>query len=86
MGEGRDADMVEVDHGETRRANDALDTEDGGESSMNAATDATLRRIDLTVARLMLTHDQLPLDRRSGYLEARKRLRRARVRRFRQLQ
>jgi hypothetical protein len=53
---------------------------------MNAATDATLRRIDLTVARLMLTHDQLPEERRPGYLEARKRLRRARVRRFRQLQ
>jgi hypothetical protein len=53
---------------------------------MNAASDSTLRRIDLTVARLMLTHDRLPVERRPGYLEARTRLRRARVRRFRQLQ
>jgi hypothetical protein len=52
---------------------------------MNAATDATLRRIDLTVTRLMLTHDRLPIERRPAYLEARKRLRLARVRRFRQI-
>jgi hypothetical protein len=52
---------------------------------MNAATDATLKRIDLTVARLVLTHDRVPLERRPGYLEARKRLRLARVRRFRQI-
>ena len=53
---------------------------------MNAQTDATLRRIDLTVARLLLTHNQLSPERRSAYLEARKRLQRARARRFRQLQ
>ena len=53
---------------------------------MNAQTDSTLRRIDVTVARLVLTHYQVPLERRPGYLEARKRLQRARVRRFRQLQ
>ena len=53
---------------------------------MNAETDSTLRRIDLTVARLVLRHDQVPRERRPGYLEARKRLQLARVRRFRQLQ
>jgi hypothetical protein len=53
---------------------------------MNAASDSTLRRIDLTVARLLLKYNQLPAERRLGYLEARKRLLRARVRRFRQLQ
>jgi hypothetical protein len=52
---------------------------------LNAATDATLRRIDLTVTRLLQTHDQLPTARRPGFLEARKRLQRARVRRFGQL-
>ena len=52
---------------------------------MNATTDATLRRIDLTVARLVQTHAQLPTARQPGFLEARKRLQRARVRRFRQL-
>ena len=52
---------------------------------MNASTDATLRRIDLTVARLVQTHEQLPPVRRPGFLEARKRLQRARMRRFRQL-
>ena len=52
---------------------------------MNAHTDATLRRIDLTVARLLLTHNQLSPERRPAYLEARKRLQRARVRRFRKL-
>ena len=57
-----------------------------GGDTLNAATDATLRRIDLTVARLMLTHDRVPLERRPGYLAARKRLRLARVRRFQQLQ
>jgi hypothetical protein len=54
-------------------------------SELNATTDATLRRIDLTVTRLLQTHHQLPPDRRPGFLEARKRLQRARVRRFRQL-
>ena len=53
---------------------------------MNATSDATLQRIDRTVNRLVLTHEQVPVDRRPGYLEARKRLRLARVRRFRQLQ
>ena len=53
---------------------------------MNATTDATLRRIDLTVARLIRTHDLRPSARRAGFLEARKRLQLARVRRFRQLQ
>jgi hypothetical protein len=53
---------------------------------MNAATDATLRRIDLTVTRLLLAHAQRPQERRPAYLEARRRLQRARVRRFRQLQ
>lgn len=52
---------------------------------MNAATDPTLRRIDLTVARLVLTHEQVPVERRPGYLEARNRLRLARMRRFRQI-
>jgi hypothetical protein len=52
---------------------------------MNATTDATLRRIDQTVARLVLTLDLVPLDRRAGYREARKRLQLARMRRFRQL-
>lgn len=53
---------------------------------MNATSDAILQRIDRTVTRLVLTHEQVPMDRRPGYLEARKRLRLARVRRFRQLQ
>ena len=53
---------------------------------MNAQTDSTLRQIDLTVRRLVETHEQLPTARRPGFLEARKRLQRARVRRFRQLQ
>ena len=48
-------------------------------------SDTTLRRIDLTVARLLQTHAQLPEARRPAFLEARKRLQRARVRRFRQL-
>jgi len=53
---------------------------------LNASTDATLRRIDLTVDRLIRTHDQRAPARRPGFLEARKRLQLARVRRFRQLQ
>ena len=53
---------------------------------MNAETDSTLKRIDATVARLVLTHYQVPPKRRPGYLEARERLRLARMRRFRQLQ
>jgi hypothetical protein len=53
---------------------------------LNASTDATLRRIDLTVRRLVRTHDQCPPARRAGFLEARKRLQLARMRRFRQLQ
>jgi hypothetical protein len=53
---------------------------------LNATTDATLRRIDLTVARLVQTHEQLPAARRPGFMEARKRLQLARMRRFRQLQ
>jgi hypothetical protein len=53
---------------------------------LNAATDTTLRRIDLTVTRLLHTHAQLPPARQPGFLEARKRLQQARVRRFRQLQ
>ena len=52
---------------------------------LNAHTDPTIRRIDLTVARLLLTHNQLSPERRPAYEEARKRLQRARVRRFRQL-
>ena len=52
---------------------------------MNAETDATLKRIDMTIARLLLTFYQVPAARRAAYLEARHRLRRARVRRFRQL-
>jgi hypothetical protein len=52
---------------------------------LNAATDATLRQIDLTVRRLVETHAQLPTERRPAYLEARRRLQRARMRRFRQL-
>ena len=52
---------------------------------MNATTDATLRRIDLTVMRLVKSHAQLPAARQPGFLEARKRLQRARMRRFRQL-
>jgi hypothetical protein len=52
---------------------------------LNATTDATLRRIDLTVRRLVETHEQLPEARRPGFLEARKRLQLARMRRFRQL-
>jgi hypothetical protein len=53
---------------------------------LNAETDATLKRIDVTVARLLLTQSQVTPERRSGYLEARKRLQLARIRRFRQLQ
>jgi hypothetical protein len=52
---------------------------------LNAATDSTLKQIDLTMARLVRTHEQLPPERRPGYLEARKRLRIARMRRYRQL-
>jgi hypothetical protein len=52
---------------------------------VNATTDATLRRIDLTVARLVQTHEQRPTARRPGFLEARKRLQLARMRRFREL-
>lgn len=52
---------------------------------MTTRTDATLRQIDLTVARLVSTHHQVAPERRPAYLEARKRLQRARVRRFRQL-
>ena len=52
---------------------------------MSTQNDDTLRRIDATVARLVLTHQQVSAERRPGYLEARKRLQRARVRRFRQL-
>jgi hypothetical protein len=55
------------------------------EDRMNATTDATLKRIDLTVARLVMTIDLVPLERRAGYREARKRLQLARMRRFRQL-
>ena len=54
-------------------------------TEVNAETDSTLRQIDLTVRRLLLTHDQVPTERRAGFLEARRRLQRARVRRFRQL-
>jgi hypothetical protein len=46
----------------------------------------TLRRIDLTVTRLIRTQNFRPTARRAGFLEARKRLELARVRRFRQLQ
>jgi hypothetical protein len=53
---------------------------------MNATTDTTLRRIDLTVIRLIRTHDLRPSARRAGFLEARKRLQLARRRRFLQLQ
>ena len=53
---------------------------------MNAKTDSTIRRIDMTVRRLLATHDQLPEERRAGFLTARKLLQRARVRRFRKLQ
>jgi len=53
---------------------------------LNGLTDSTLRQIDLTVTRLLRTHEQRPPERRPGFLEARKRLQRARVRRFRQLQ
>ena len=52
---------------------------------MSATTDVTLKRIDETITRLLLTQAHLPPERRSGYLEARKRLQRARVRRYRQL-
>jgi hypothetical protein len=52
---------------------------------LNSDTDATLKRIDVTVARLVLTHAQLSPERRPGYLEARRRLQLARMRRFRQL-
>ena len=63
---------------------DASDQAEGDEK-LNAETDATLRRIDLTITRLVLTFYQVPSARRAAYLEARRRLRRARVRRFRQL-
>jgi hypothetical protein len=53
---------------------------------MNAETDATLRRIDRTMTRLVLRLHQLPPERRPGYLEARKRLQLARMRRARQAQ
>jgi hypothetical protein len=53
---------------------------------LNATTDATLRRIDLTVTRLIRSQNVRPAARRAGFLEARKRLQLARVRRFRQLQ
>ncbi len=53
---------------------------------MNASTDSTLRRIDLTVQRLVRTHGELHPKRQPGFLEARKRLQVARARRFRQLQ
>jgi len=53
---------------------------------LNASTDATLRRIDLTVNRLVRTHDQRLPAQRPGFLEARKRLHLARMRRFRELQ
>ena len=53
---------------------------------MNGKTDSTLGRTDLAVARLILTHDQVPTARRPGFLEARERLQHARMRRFRQLQ
>jgi len=53
---------------------------------LNASSDSTLRRIDLTVRRLVQTHAQCPLARRAGFMEARRRLELARVRRFRQLQ
>jgi len=53
---------------------------------LNATTDAILRRIDLTVTRLVRTQDLRPSARRAGFLEARKRLQLARARRFRQLQ
>jgi hypothetical protein len=52
---------------------------------LNATTDALLRRIDLTLTRLVQTHAQLPTARHPGFLEARKRLQAARMRRFRQL-
>jgi hypothetical protein len=52
---------------------------------LNAKTDSMLRRIDLTVTRLLQTYDQVPAPRRPGFLEARRRLQRARARRFRQL-
>jgi hypothetical protein len=52
---------------------------------LNVQTDPTLRRLDITVARLLLTHHQLSPERRPAYLEARKRLQRARVRRYRKL-
>jgi hypothetical protein len=55
------------------------------EDTLNLQTDPTLRRLDITVARLLLTHHQLSPERRPAYLEARKRLQRARVRRYRQL-
>jgi len=53
---------------------------------LNSSTDSTLRRIDLTVTRLILSQTQRPPARREGFLEARKRLQLARMRRFRQLQ
>jgi len=52
---------------------------------LNAQSDATLRRIDATMARLLLGHSQVPSARRPAYLEARRRLQLARMRRFRQL-
>ncbi len=53
---------------------------------MNANSDAVLKGIDVTVARLVLRSHQIAPERRPGYLEARKRLQAARMRRFRQLQ
>ena len=53
---------------------------------MNAETDATIKRIDATLARLVLRSAHVPSERRAGYLAARQRLQLARMRRFRQLQ
>ena len=53
---------------------------------MNPSTDPTIMRIELTVTRLVRTHAELPPARRLGFLEARKRLQLARVRRLRELQ
>jgi hypothetical protein len=82
---GIDCELIKVRHGTSRRADDASYRDERGEK-LNTSSDATLRRIDLTVDRLIRTHDQRPPARRPGFLEARKRLRLARVRRFRQLQ
>lgn len=53
---------------------------------MNATTYTTLRRIDLTVIRLIRTHDLRPSARHAGFLEARKRPQLARTRRLLELQ